>query len=196
MDVARRRLRPEARRREILDTAKRLLKARGPDVRVEDVTREAGAAKGTFYLYFPSWDDLLDVIRAELFAEFDKVHPLPSRPEEASDWPNALDSLAVEFVAATLEMSGLHDAIFHSDFARRRPMAPDFHPVGRLVAFIRAGQKAGALADVDVEPTARLLFAVIHETVDAVAEGGDRGRSLTAMRRVLRRVLAPASPEG
>jgi AcrR family transcriptional regulator len=187
----RRRLRPEARRQEILETAKSLMKARGADVRVEDVMREAGAAKGTFYLYFPSWDDLLEAIRTDLFADFEEVHPLPSRPGEPVEWPSVLDDLAVEFVAATLGMGGLHDAIFHSDFARRRPMTPDVHPVGRLAALIRAGQASGAFGDVDAEPTARLLFAVIHETTDVIGEGKDRERSLAAMRRVLRSVLAP-----
>jgi hypothetical protein len=42
--------------------------------------------------------------------------------------------------------------------------------------------------------TARLLFAVIHATADAVASGEDRERALAAMQRVLRRTLEPAEP--
>ena len=59
----RRRLSPEARKLEIIEAAERLLQARGEHVRVEDVVREAGVAKGTFFLYFPTWDDLLEAIR-------------------------------------------------------------------------------------------------------------------------------------
>jgi AcrR family transcriptional regulator len=53
--IARRRLNLEVRRQQIIEAAERLLKQNGPDVRVEDVEREAAAAKGTFYLYFPTW---------------------------------------------------------------------------------------------------------------------------------------------
>jgi hypothetical protein len=37
----------------------------------------------------------------------------------------------------------------------------------------------------------RLLFAVIHETADAVEAAEDRERALAAMRWILRRVLEP-----
>ena len=57
----RRRLKPEARKLEIVEAAERLLQAGGgARVRVEDVVREAGVAKGTFFLYFPTLDDLLE----------------------------------------------------------------------------------------------------------------------------------------
>lgn len=36
------------------------------NARVEDVTEAAGVAKGTFYLYFPSWDSMFDLLRAWL----------------------------------------------------------------------------------------------------------------------------------
>ena len=49
----RRRVEPEVRRQEIIEAAEKLLTVNGPDVRVEDIVHEAGAAKGTFYLFFP-----------------------------------------------------------------------------------------------------------------------------------------------
>lgn len=185
----RRRLEPHARRQEIIESAERLLIERGADVRVEDVVRGAGAAKGTFYLYFPTWDDLLDTIRQRIFEAFDRAHPMPDTANVAVDWSVLLEELAVAFVDATVEMGGMHDAIFHSDFAQRRAIPAADHPVNRLTGLIRAGQRAETFAAVDPEPTARLLFAVIHETADAVAEGQDRQRALAAMRRMLRQSL-------
>jgi hypothetical protein len=79
--------------------------------------------------------------------------------------------------------------VFHSDFAERRPLADN--AILRLSAVIRAGQEAQALGPVDPEPTARLLFAAIHEAADAVAEGGDRAAILAALQSLLRRTLAP-----
>jgi AcrR family transcriptional regulator len=193
--VKRRRLQPEARRREIIEAAARLIRAHGGGVRVDDVVREAGAAKGTFYVYFPTWDDLLATLRARIFAAFEQAHPVPQHPDRSVDWLGAVDQLAEAFVDAVGELGGLHEAVFHSDFAQRRPIPAAEHPVSRLAALIRLGQSIAAFAEVDPEPTARLLFAVIHETADAVTSGEDREFALAAMQRVLRRTLEPAEPE-
>ena len=50
---SRRRLKPDVRRTELLDAAFEVMKRMGPDgARVEDITRQAGAAKGTFLFIF------------------------------------------------------------------------------------------------------------------------------------------------
>jgi AcrR family transcriptional regulator len=185
----RRRLRPEARKLEIVEAAERLLNVHGAAVRVEDVVREAGVAKGTFFLYFPTWDDLLETIRDRLVAEFSETHPLPTEVEGPVDWPNLVDWLACAFVDFTLSRRGLGEAIFHSDFAERRPLADN--GVTQLTAIIRAGQEAQAFGPVDPEPTARLLFGATHEAADAIAEGADRDAMLAALKSLLRRTLAP-----
>ncbi|MBX3503789.1 MAG: TetR/AcrR family transcriptional regulator [Alphaproteobacteria bacterium] len=180
---------PEVRRQEILEAAERLLTRDGPRVRVQDVVREAGAAKGTFYLYFPTWDDLLDAIRERLVVAFDAAYPIQIDGHAQADWPGLLEGLAVNFVEAIIGMGGLHPVLCHSDFAQRRPMPPSDDPINRLTAVIRAGQKAGAFARMDAGLTGRLLFAVIHETADALEHGEDRESVLAAMRWILRRAL-------
>lgn len=189
MGRPRRRLQPDERREELLKAAESLLR-RGGTVRVEDVVAEARAAKGTFYVYFATWDDLLEAVRARIFAAFQAAHPIvPPRP--AGNWVDVVERVATAFVEFTASLEGLHDAIFHSDFAQRRPLPPGSDAVARLEAILRAGQKAGDFPALDPEYTARLLFAVIHETADAVIGGADRKRALAAMRRILRRTLAP-----
>jgi AcrR family transcriptional regulator len=185
----RRRLEPEARRQEIIEAAERLLTRDGPNVRVEDVVREAGAAKGTFYLYFPAWDDLLEAIRARIVVAFDAAHPLQIEACTRADSPRLLEWLAVAFVDAIVGMGGLHTVLWHTDFVQRRPMPPANNPINRLTALIRAGQEAGAFARIDAALAGRLLFAVIHETADVLAAGEDRERALAAMRWILRRAL-------
>src|SRR4051812_47172251 len=138
----RRRLAPEARKLEIVEAAERLLNARGAQVRVEDVASEAGVAKGTFFLYFPTWDDLLEAIRERLVADFDDAYPLPTEVERPVDWPSLLDRQAGAFIDFTLTRRGIGEALFHSDFAERRPLA--INGIGRLAAVIRAGQEAAA----------------------------------------------------
>lgn len=186
----RRRLQPEARKLEIVEAAERLLKVPGAQVRVEDVVREAGVAKGTFFLYFPTWDDLLETIRDRLVSEFAASYPLPTEVDGSPvDWPALVDWLATAFIDFTLPRRGLGEAIFHSDFAERRPLVDDGGT--QLAAIIRAGQEAQAFGPVDPDPTARLLFAAIHEAADAIAEGADREAMLAALRELLKRTLAP-----
>jgi AcrR family transcriptional regulator len=188
---ARRRLDPEVRRQEIIEAAERLLKRNGPNVRVEDVVREAAAAKGTFYLYFPTWDDLLEEIRRRLINTFDDAHPVRFGAGLQPDWPRVLDELAVAFVDTVVAIGGMHPVLFHSDFAHRRPIPEDDNPPSRFTAVVRAGQAAGAFADIDADSIGRLLFAVIHEAADAVAAGEDRDAILDAMRWTVRRMLEP-----
>lgn len=188
-EPVRRRLSPEARRQEIVLAAERLLEADGARVRVEDVAREAGIAKGTFFLYFPTWDDLLEAIRDRLIAEFDTANPLPIEIDGAIDWLTVVEFQAARFVDFTSSRRGLGQVVFHSDFAERRPQADN--AVVRLAAVIRAAQEAEAFGPVDPEPTALLLFAAIHETADAVAAGADRDAMVAALQHLLRRTLAP-----
>jgi AcrR family transcriptional regulator len=185
----RRRLPPEARRLEIVEAAERLLQAHGPKVRVEDVVREAGVAKGTFFLYFPTWDDLLETVRDRLVSAFDHAHPLPTEVEGPVDWPALVDAQACAFIEFTLSRHQIGEVLFHSEFAERRPLADN--GIKRLSAVIRAGQEAEAFGPVDPEPTARLLFAAIHDAADAVAAGEDRSATLAALKNLLRRTLAP-----
>ena len=185
----RRRLKPEARRLEIIEAAERLLQARGAQVRVEDVVREAGVAKGTFFLYFPTWDDLLEAIRDRLIATFDSGNPLPNEVAGPVDWPDLVIRQAAAFVDHALAHRGVGEVIFHSDFAKRRPQAD--HATVRFAAAIRAGQEAEAFGPVDPEPTARLLFAAIHEAADAVGGGADRTATVAALTHLLQRTLAP-----
>lgn len=185
----RRRLQPEARKREIVEAAERLLQARGAGVRVEDVVREAGVAKGTFFLYFPTWDDLLDEVRQRLVSAFDTAHPLPTEVDGPVDWPAVVAAQARAFIDFASARQGLGQALFHSDFTERRPMAEN--AILRLSAVIRAGQEAEAFGPVDPEPTARLMFAAIDEAARAVAGGADRAAILAALQSLLQRTLAP-----
>jgi AcrR family transcriptional regulator len=185
----RRRLQPEARKLEIVEAAERLLQAHGARVRVEDVVQEAGVAKGTFFLYFPTWDDLLETVRERLVAEFDAAYPLPTEVDGPVDWPAVMDWQAAAFIDFASARQGIGQALFHSDFTARRPLA--VNGIMRLTAVIRAGQEAEAFGPFDPEPTARLMFAAIDEAARAVAGGGDRAAIVAALQSLLRRTLAP-----
>jgi AcrR family transcriptional regulator len=58
---------PEAKKRLILNAARRLLVARGfQDIVLDDVARKAGVAKGTLFLYYKSKDELFSAAFGDL----------------------------------------------------------------------------------------------------------------------------------
>lgn len=185
----RRRLQPEERKRQIIDAAERLLERDGARVRVEDVVREAGVAKGTFFVYFPTWDDLLETISDRMVAELAAAYRLPTEAEGPVDWPAVIDGLIAAYIDFAAARQGVGKVIFHSDFSQRRPMA--HNAVTHLSAIIRAGQEAEAFGPVDPDPTARLMFAALDEAAVAVSGGADRAAILAAMSHLIRRTLAP-----
>ena len=185
----RRRLQPDARRLEIIAAAEKLLKKHGTDVRVEDVVAEARAAKGTFYTYFATWDDLLEAIRARKVAEVEKAAGPILAFGPQTDWPKVLPSLAVILIDFIVASGGLHEALFHSAFTRNRPEPPEKRLAARLAQVVKAGMAAGAYARLDPEPAGALISAVIHETADQILAGADRKRALKALNHMLHRLV-------
>lgn len=191
----RRRLHPETRRQEILRAAEKLLKRHGTEVRVEDVVAEAKAAKGTFYAYFATWDDLLAEIRKLKVTELEgkAASILAFGPE--TDWRKVLPALATILIGFIVASGGLHEVLFHSAFTRNRPEPPEARLAARFASILKAGIAAGAYAKLDPEPMGALISAVIHEAADQIIAGADRKRTEAALADALHRlVFASAAP--
>ena len=187
--MARRRLKPDQRREELLAVADALLHEHGTALRVEDITAAAGAAKGTFYTCFDTWDDLLVAVRKRRLAPLeDRVAPLLD-PDSRQPWPARLPRLAEILVAFILDLGHLHEVLFHSTFPLNHPLPEDARPAARIGALLRAGQREGVYAGLDPEPTGALIFAMIHETADSIAAGADHERSLHALTTALNRLV-------
>ena len=95
-------------------------------------------------------------------------------------------SALVEFI---IDLEGLHEVLFHGDFPRLRPLPAAEKPPAHIAAILRRGQAVGAYAPVDPDATAILIFAIIHETADAIVAGADRTRALAALHNMLHRSL-------
>jgi AcrR family transcriptional regulator len=190
-DHSRRRLEPSARRAELLDAAVRVLRSHGPgQSRVEDVTREARTAKGNFYRYFSSWDELLVAVRDHLLDH--QIDGFSSRMagRKHADWWEALEQEVDSFLEFHIGMGrGLHQAIFHGPAAEQHPV-DSRRSLPHLVArFLRDGCSEGAFAEVDVEQTSALLFHLLHGAADEIWAGADREKVRQAMLHVVRRTL-------
>lgn len=190
----RRRLRPDARRVELLEAALSVLRSRGPiNARVEDVTEAAGAAKGTFYLYFSSWDDLLVKVRAHLLSQYISEMRTRFAAEARSDWWAAFENECVRFVAFIEELGELHEAVFHGPIADR-PIDNAISSEAIIAGMLRTGIESGECRPVEINAAARLLFAVLHTTVDCIIKTGERDRYLYTMFDLLRAWLRTPGP--
>ena len=185
----RRRLNPDERRTELLEAAIRVLQAKGPDeARVEDVTGEAGAAKGTFYLYFVSWEDLLFEVRAHLVTNY--VTEMRSRFTDAarSDCWAAFENECLFFVDYIVELGDLHRAVFHGPIADK-PMDSSMSSAAIIAWMLGMGIDAGVCRPVQIEIAAPLVFSVLHAAADGIADFGDRKRRIDCLMDLLRRWL-------
>ncbi len=190
----RRRLHPDVRRVELLEAALSVLRTLGPDnARVEDVTDAAGAAKGTFYLYFSSWEDLLIEVRAHILSKYISEMQKRFTAEAPSDWWGAFEKECVHFVDFVEELGDLHKAIFHGRIADR-PLDTAISSETVVSWMLKTGVESGACRPVKIDAAARLLFSVLHTTADSIAHTGKRERYLNSMFDLLRAWLRAPAP--
>lgn len=188
----RRRLSPEARRQELLDAAIRVLRQRGPgSCRVEDVTAEAGTAKGNFYRYFPTWDDLLVAVRDHVLDSYRDALAQRYADPASIVWWDVVDAEIDHFIMFQLDLGGLHDAIFHGAAAVAEPVEQDRSAASIVAGLLAAGIADGEFFPVDIKTTATLLFELLHAAADAIASGMDYDTVIAATRLIFHRTLEP-----
>ena len=111
---------PETRREELMDAAERLFLRNGVGATtVEQITAAAAVAKGTFYLYFASKDDVRAAL-GERFAQRHLAHVQAASVD--ADWATQLKAWARTSVDFYLSSVELHDMLFYEG-ARRRAKA-------------------------------------------------------------------------
>jgi AcrR family transcriptional regulator len=181
---------PEDRRADLLDAGLRVLRANGADATVADITAAADVAKGTFYLYFDSKDDLVAALRRQLDESF-----LVSVTEgldlaDPAGWWRMVDRTVARFVDFLLDIGDVHDVLYHGIPGTTGSERPD--AIDLLAGFLRDGTAAGAFSVRDPDTTAALLFSALHGGVDvAVARGEvDRDRIVAAATDLAHRALA------
>ncbi|HYM00940.1 MAG TPA: TetR/AcrR family transcriptional regulator [Blastocatellia bacterium] len=158
---------PEERRNEIMDAAQRLFLKQGvPSTTVEQITSAADVAKGTFYLYFSSKDDVLTAL-GDRFGEehLARIEAAVARRSDA-DWKGKLGAWAHACVQFYLDSIQLHDILFYGSRPATREGAVDNVVIADLCELLKAGADAGAWSTDDPRFTAVFLFSGFHAVVD------------------------------
>ncbi len=156
--------------------------------RIEDITSAARVAKGTLYLYFPSWEDLLVAMRQRLLDQYAREVEEKFAGASQLDWRARSESECVRFVEFVVGLGRLHTALFHGAIADR-PIEKDRSARQLIARILQRGVEVRAIDALDIEASAGLLFAVLHSTADQIARGGDKERLLGVMLELVRRWL-------
>ena len=185
-----RRLPRDLRRGELIQAAIKVMGERGDTgARVSDVTTAAGVAKGTFYVHFQSWDDLVVAVRDHVADGFRRGVMLRAANIEGAAWPAFIEDEAVLFIDALIAMGPLHEAIFHGPAAFKPTKTPNPF-VALIETLLKRGASDGAFALENTRAAALLLFSVWHATADAIAAKAGRARHLAALRQLMRKWLS------
>jgi AcrR family transcriptional regulator len=158
-------------------------------VRVEDVTERAGAAKGTFYLYFDSWDAFLLALRERVVQAYreEATARLAGADLEGDWWGWAAREIeaAIDF---HLDLGGLHTALFHGPISNQ-PIPFDDSAPELILAMLELGASVGAVDCDDPDTAAPMIFDLLHAASDQISAGGDRERIVRCVVVLLRRWL-------
>ncbi|MFC7621477.1 TetR/AcrR family transcriptional regulator [Microlunatus sp. GCM10028923] len=176
---------PEQRRTALLDAAAELVLAKGiSGFTVEDVTNAAQVAKGTFYLYFRSKEQLVRALRERFINDLVARQRAALRRLPADDWPGRLRRWMELSLRGYLAHAELHDALFQHDgdaaeSATGHPADPAHNGhAAELAEIIQAGSESGAFALTDPSLAVVLLYNTMHGTADYLVERS-RGGALS-----------------
>ena len=125
---------PATRRGDLLAAAVRLFVKHGYGATtVADIAGAAGVAKGTFYLYFATKEDLLEALRVSFVDRMGACLNELERPKEKAGWRDFTDKLVRLAIDVQVEGRDLHDVVVHGPHP-----APDLPHGGSHVDPIRA----------------------------------------------------------
>lgn len=176
----RRRVRaPQSRRAELMEAAERLFLAKGViATNVDDITRAAQVAKGTFYLYFASRDAMLSAMQERFIHDFCERVRLAMSRHRAGSWDARLRTWFETALDVLLGQVMLHDMLFHDVRPGDRDVMVDNPVIQQLADLLREGSDAGAWRIGDARSLAVMMFHAMHGLADeAVARGSADKRS-------------------
>jgi AcrR family transcriptional regulator len=188
---------PEERREELMNAAQRLFLKRGVEpTTIEQITTGAAVAKGTFYLYFSSKEDVLGALRGRFGRELLKRIKTAVAQNREEDWKGKLATWAAAGVAGYLDSAQLHDILF---YASRPPTQKGLVKniiIDDLAELLQGGVAAGAWSLDNPEFTAVFLFNGLHSVVNHAQTSEkrvNRSRLAQRLQRLCLRAVGPAA---
>ncbi len=188
---------PEARREELMNAAQRLFLKRGvAETTIEQITSGADVAKGTFYLYFTSKEDVLAALE-ERFAEelLGRIKAAVTK-KKPRDWRGKLETWSTACATGYLDAIRIHDIVFYGSRPATREGLVDNIIIDDLCELLKSGMKAKVWSLDDARFSAVFLFSGLHAAVDEAYSKEKRINRKRLARRVKRICFRAAGVHG
>ncbi len=157
---------PQERRDELINAARRLFLKHGVGpTTIEQITSTAGVAKGTFYLYFSSKEDVLAAL-GDRFAQDHLARIKEAIAQQPNDdWEGKLAAWAAACVTFYLDSIELHDILFYARAPTREGLVDNI-VIDHLAELLAAGADARVWSVDDARFAAVFMFSGLHGVVD------------------------------
>lgn len=157
----------ETRREELMNAAQALFLSKTFDATsVDEIVKNADVAKGTFYLYFKTKDDVLLALQERFIRQFRERLESAVADHPGDDWTGKLNSWIEAAINIYLEQFALHDMVFHQ-FRPTHDHSRNRNPVTEhLASLIADGQTSSAWETRCPTLMATMLFGALHAAVD------------------------------
>ena len=151
---------------------------------IEQITQGAKVAKGTFYLYFSSKEDIQSAL-GDRFGQqlLEKIKPAIDKKKK-DDWNGKLAAWAAACVNGYLDSIRLHDILFYGSRPPTREGLTSNVVIDHLAHLLQSGVDARAWSLDDPAFTAVFLFSGIHSTVDHAYEKEKRVNRTRLIRKL------------
>lgn len=168
----------EVRLDELMDAAERLFITKGFEATtVSEIVRDAGVAKGTFYHYFPSKNEVLAALRERFTRQFIDRVQLAIDACPADDAIARLHAWCKSCVAAYLDSMAVHDALYHDHHYHTRGNQNRDAVLDQVLALLNEGVALGAWQLDQPRLTAMLMYHGMHGAVDNLVISEDASRT-------------------
>ncbi|EAU5747423.1 TetR/AcrR family transcriptional regulator [Salmonella enterica] len=157
----------EVRLGELMDAAQKLFIEKGFEATtISDIVEDAEVAKGTFYHYFSSKNDILSALRMRFTRHFiDKIQMAIDKCK-SDDWLARLRAWCNAGVATYLEGMELHDALYHDHHYHTRSNQDRDAVLEQIQIMLNDGAAAGVWRLDNPRLTAILMYHGMHGAVD------------------------------
>lgn len=155
-----------------MDAAQELFLKNGfTTTNIDQVVKQAGVAKGTFYTYFSSKEEIVKALRERYIIELRARVLAVIGTAESEDRRLQLQAWVERVVSGFLRKARIHDLLFHEIGSLDRQKKQDNPLIADLAIFLQCGEREGKWHIDDARLTATMLFNAMHGAVDDALAG-------------------------
>ncbi|MFC5990762.1 TetR/AcrR family transcriptional regulator [Limoniibacter endophyticus] len=157
---------PEERRDDLMNAAQRMFIEHGVNhTTVDQITNAAKVAKGTFYIYFNSKEDIHAALASRFVEDYVRKVRAEINNESEDDFAGRLAAWVGASVDGYLNDPPLVDMLFH-----KHPQIPNGNLTSKIVSpleeLLSSGQQSGAWSIRSPRFVAVYLYSALHGVID------------------------------